>query len=397
MNNLVVTRELKLPDLLRLERYRRMPELGPSVLFFSGGSALRGLSRELTLYTKNSIHLLSPFDSGGSSAKLREAFNMPAVGDIRNRLMSLADYSITGNPEVYILANYRLPEDSDNQSLTAMLDAMIAGQHELMRAVPNPMRRLLCLQLNFFRTAMPEHFDLRGASIGNLIVTGGYLNYQRHLDPSLYLFSKILAVQGVVRAIVSKPYHLVVELANGETVVGQHLITGKEAAPIQSPIRKVSLSSSSDENCPVTANLSDKVARNIKGADLICYPPGSFYSSIIANLLPNGVGRAVAHNYCPKVYVPNLGHDPEQIGMTIDDTVGVLLSYLQGDCQKKVKHNQLLNYVLIDSKHGDYRSGIATKNLRKMGIEVVDTPLISERSAPLYDRTLLARALLSMT
>jgi CofD-related protein of GAK system len=397
MNKLVVTREVKLPDLLRLERYRRLPELGPSILFFSGGSALKRLSRELTVYTKNSIHLLSPFDSGGSSAKLRTAFDMPAVGDIRSRLLALADFSITGNPEVYLLANYRLPEEQTKTDLLSTLDAMISGKHKLVRAIPNPLRRLLCLQLSFFREAMPESFDLRGASIGNLILTGGYLNYQRHLDPILYLFSKLLAVQGMVRAIVSQPYHLVAELENGQTILGQHQFTGKECAPVNSVIKKISLSASASENCPVSVRLRDKIASTICGAELICYPPGSFYSSLIANLLPAGVGQAISQNACPKVFIPNLGTDPEQFGMSGDDVVDALLTYLQADCNSNVKASNLLNYVVIDSQRGDYVSGLPSESLKKHGIELVDTRLISDQSVPYYDNTLLAHTLLSLT
>ena len=88
---LKIIREVDIPDPYRLELYKRVPELGPRILFFTGGSALRKTSRELIKYTHNSIHLITPFDSGGSSAVIREAFAMPAVGDIRNRLMSLAD------------------------------------------------------------------------------------------------------------------------------------------------------------------------------------------------------------------------------------------------------------------------------------------------------------------
>ena len=50
-----------------------LPALGPRLVFFTGGTALKGLSRSLTRYTHNSVHLVTPFDSGGSSAALREA------------------------------------------------------------------------------------------------------------------------------------------------------------------------------------------------------------------------------------------------------------------------------------------------------------------------------------
>ena len=71
-----ITHTARLPDPVKLARYLKSPELGPCVVFFSGGTALTGISRELKRYSHNSIHLVTPFDSGGSSAKLRKAFAM---------------------------------------------------------------------------------------------------------------------------------------------------------------------------------------------------------------------------------------------------------------------------------------------------------------------------------
>ena len=112
MSDLTVRRAVEMPDPLRIGRYRRAPEFGPRVLFFSGGTALTEISRALKYYTHNSIHLVTPFDSGGSSAKLRQAFDMPSIGDLRSRLMALADEAVTGYPEIYRLFGYRLPKDA---------------------------------------------------------------------------------------------------------------------------------------------------------------------------------------------------------------------------------------------------------------------------------------------
>ena len=87
MNSIRISRTARLPDPLRISRYFKAPELGPDILFFSGGSALNGVSRVLKKHTYNSTHLITPFDSGGSSAKLRQAFDMPAIGDLRSRLI----------------------------------------------------------------------------------------------------------------------------------------------------------------------------------------------------------------------------------------------------------------------------------------------------------------------
>ncbi|MFW5488628.1 MAG: GAK system CofD-like protein [Desulfovibrio sp.] len=391
----IVSRRLTVPDKLRAARCFSHPHLGPYILFFTGGTALRPLSRKLIDYTQNSIHLVTPFDSGGSSAVLRNAFDMLAVGDIRNRIMALADRSVQGNHEVYELFNYRLPQNEDTQTLTERLASMIKGSDPLVHAIPHPMRKIIRSHLGFFREAMPADFDLRGASIGNLILAGGFFNYNRHIDPVIYLFTMLVKARGEVRATLNGNLHLAVELEDGTTIIGQHLVTGKEVTPLDQPIQRAFISSETERPVPVAAPIRSKIRKLIRKAELICYPLGSFYSSVVANLLPDGVGDAVAENLCPKVYVPNMGHDPEQYGMSVADSVRTLLHYLKHGCSDERSTTELLNYVLVDSENGDYPGGLDMDAIRILGINVVDAPLVTEESAPYADPTLLAEALVS--
>ncbi|MBI4667177.1 MAG: GAK system CofD-like protein [Nitrospinae bacterium] len=390
-----VTRKVSIPDPIRVARYARAPELGPRILFFSGGSALSGLSRELARYTHNSIHLVTPFDSGGSSAALRKAFHMPAVGDVRNRLMALADQSALGAPEVYKLFARRMPKDSDNNALFTTLERLIAGHDPMVAAINDPMRKIIRNHLGYFRSVMPDGFDLKGASVGNLILTGGYLNNGRHLDPVIFLFSRLVEARGVVRPTVNKSRHLAVELENGDVIVGQHLFTGKENGPILFPIRNMYTTRNLASEEPVDVGIRRKTEEMIGQAELICYPMGSFYSSVVANLLPSGVGRCVTMNECPKVYIPNSGHDPEQVGMTVGDCVETLVKYLARSGGGKI--DRLLNYVVVDTVNGSYPWPLELEHVREMGITVIDTPLISEQSGPYYDEKLLLPVLLSLT
>jgi CofD-related protein of GAK system len=392
-----ISRTAHLPDPVRISRYAKAPELGPRILFFSGGSALNKASRILKNYTHNSIHMVTPFDSGGSSAKLRKTFAMPSIGDLRSRLMALADERITGQPEVYRLFTYRFPLQGKPDRLLARLDNMIQSRDPLVHAISNPMRRLIRNQLGFFRDAMPADFDLRGASTGNLILAGGYINNHQHLDPIIFLFSKLVGVLGTVRAIVNDNLHLGAILEDGSEVLGQHRLTGKEVAPLASPVSQLFLSANQDRREPASSEIRKKNRKLIKQADLICYPPGSFYTSLIANLLPRGVSPAIAACDSPKIYVPNLGHDPEQIGMTLEGSVHTLLAYLRAGVPDECPDRELLNFVLIDSKRGQYPAGKSLQGLRKLGIQVIDTRLISRHSAPYYDAELLVAALLSLT
>lgn len=397
-----LTHTISLPDRLRLARYQRAPELGPRLFFFSGGSALGPLSRNLISYTHNSIHLITPFDSGGSSAKLRKAFDMLAVGDLRNRLMSLADQSVRGNPAITRLFAMRFPKSGESakpDALAERLEHMVHGRDELVKAIPDPMRKIIRNHLGYFAEHMPGDFDLRGASVGNMVLTGGFLNNNRHIDPVIFLFSKLAEVRGVVRPVVTNHLHLAAELEDGSIIVGQHLLTGREVAPIQSPIRKLFLCQNAVDAGhadDVEVSIRDKVRALINSAELICYPMGSFYSSLIANLLPSGVGSCVEETDCPKVYVPNTAHDSEQLGLSVADCVKTLLTYLRKSNGNDAPADRLLNLVLVDSAGGAYPGGLDLQAIRRLGVQVVDLPLVSEASQPYVDEERLTEALLSL-
>jgi CofD-related protein of GAK system len=397
MSDLLVSRAVHIPDPLRIGRYRRAPEFGPRILFFSGGTALNTISRTLKTYTHNSIHLVTPFDSGGSSAKLRHAFDMPSIGDLRSRLMALADEAVTGHPEIYRLFRYRLPKDASCAELAAQFDDIVSSNNPLINDISNPMRRLIRSQLEHFRDAMPADFDLRGASIGNLILAGGYMGNHQHLEPILFLFSKLVNVLGTVRAVVNTSLHLGAELDDGSEVIGQHLLTGKEGPPLKSPIKSLFLSSRSDQRVPAEAVLRKKTHKLIAEADLICYPPGSFYTSLMANLLPRGVGAAIAGNDCPKVYIPNQGEDPEQIGMNAQAAVDALLYCLRADKGCNVQSDKFLNFVLMDDRDKSPMADLPEKLLKDRGIQAIRTRLVTTESGPYYDPDLLVSTLLSLT
>lgn len=387
----------ELPNQVLLDNFHKTPELGPAVLFFSGGSALKEISRVLKQYSHNSIHLVTPFDSGGSSARLRQAFSMPSVGDLRSRIMSLADEDTDAYPQVHRLLTHRMPSDKPNEELLLELASLVAGNNPMLEQMPDTLRHLISTQLGYFQQAMPKDFDLSGACIGNLILAGGYLHHDRQLDQIAFLFTKLVDAKGIVRTTTSDNLHLMADLEDGSQIFGQHRLTGKEVTKITSPIRDIGLSLETNRLVPVHPEISKSNRKLIDSADLICFPPGSYYSSLIVNLLPKGVGRAISNNPAPKVFVPSMGHDPEQIGMTVDRAIETLLKYLKYDAGRACPNHRLLNYVLIDSRHGEYSPGVSQKLMDKLGIQLIDTTLITPASAPYYDPELLVKVLLSLT
>ncbi len=391
-----ITKQVKLPDPVKLARYEKSPELGPRLLFFSGGTALRELSAALIRYSHNSIHVVTPFDSGGSSAKLRTAFHMPAVGDIRNRLMALADQSLHGNPEIYALFGYRFSKRKGRTALLGELDQMVRGKHRLVAKIPGPLRKIVRHHLLVFREQMPEGFDLRGASLGNIVLTAGYLSNRRHIDPVIFIFSKLVQVRGMVRPVLNKDLHLVAQLESGEWVLGQHLLTGKEVAPIRAKVKRVFLSNDLNDPIEIQASIRNKMKALIAEADLICYPMGSFYSSLIANLLPKGVGEAIARNPCPKIFIPNSAKDPETLRLGLAEQIERLIGYLKKDAPHRISTRSVLDFVLLDTRGGRYPGRFSKRKLRTLGAEVIDCPLVTKQSAPYIDAQRLVPILLSL-
>lgn len=385
-----------MPDILRVSRYERTPEYGPKVLFFSGGTALNETSRVLKKFTHNSIHIITPFDSGGSSAVLRDTFNIPAIGDLRSRLLSLADDTVSGHPEILQLFTYRLSKSAKRKALLSQLVKMANGEDPLIMAIKKPMRKLICNHLSLFLENMPQKFNLKGASIGNLIITAGYLSNKHQLEPVISLFSRLVNTLGHVLPIVDESLHLAVTLKNGKSVYGQHLITGKETAPLTSPVKNLYLIKNFKNKKPATIEISPKKRRAISSAELICYPPGSFYSSIAANLLPSGVGQAIANNPCPKVYIPNLGNDPESIGMNTEQCIYKLIDILRRDAGNDCPINKLLNFIFIDSQSAIKLNNTCKIKLRKEGIDIIDTRLVTEQIQTRYDPRSLVMGLLSL-
>jgi CofD-related protein of GAK system len=387
----------QLIDEFRITDAQRNPELGPRILFFTGGTAMRGLSRQLKRYTHNSIHLITPFDSGGSSAKLRAAFNMLSVGDIRNRLVALADDTLVGAPQIYDLFSYRFSHDSESAPRYQALRNLADGSHNLAAAAPKSIQKIVGDYLQYFCDRMPEGFDLRGASIGNLLLAGGYLQNDRDLATVLAVVSEEIKVLGKVSPITEASLHLLAELEDGTKLIGQDRITGKEHPPITSAICNLSLVDSVSQPADTTVEVSDQARELIGSAELICFPMGSFWTSVVANLLPEGVGQAIVGAQCPKLYIPNVSDDPEQLGLKIHDCVRILHRKVCEDAGETVPLSKVLDRVLVDSKNADYAKRLDTNQLATLGVRVLDAPLVTKASRPLLDSTHLAQALVSMT
>lgn len=371
------------------------PALGPRLVFFTGGTALREVSRSLTRLTHNSVHLVTPFDSGGSTASLRRAFAMPAVGDIRNRLAALADRDII--PQAVLeLWERRLPEDGDPEELRLQLLRLGESVHPCWRELPDVFAASMRLYLNFFLQRMPPRFDARYASLGNLMLAGGYLEHHRDLGPVLAFFSRLLQARGVVTPIVEESLHLAALLDDGSRVVGQH-----QFGQLGQHIRRLFLTVHEPDRpfhdtTPCRPAITRTAATYLQSAGLICYPMGSFYTSVLANLLPAGVGRAVRSASCPKVFLPNSGQDREVCGLSILGQTRMILDALRADCPD-ARPEELLQWVVVDRRHGVYEGGCDTTALADLGLRVLDVDMVCPDMPERHEPDKVARLLCGLS
>ena len=240
---------------------------------------------------------------------------MPAVGDLRNRILALADVTTERGRSVHDLLAHRLPPTGSAPSLLRMLGKI------LRKLPPDAVDSAhACV------AAVGPRFDLGHASVGNLVLAGMYLVEERSLGRATERFSRLVGARGTVLPVSESDLHLAAELADGSVAVGQHRIT--QGRTDQPPIRRVFVIRSLEDPTPVRAPALPAALELVRSSDLVCIPVGSFFTSVVAALLPDGMGAAVASAPAPKVYVPNAGEDPEERGWSLHARVRLLATHL---------------------------------------------------------------------
>ncbi|MEE9392603.1 MAG: GAK system CofD-like protein [Planctomycetota bacterium] len=375
---------------------------GPKILFFGGGSAPKRLSTALTAYTHNSIHLLTPFDSGGSSGELRRVFGMPSVGDLRSRLSALAVENSEQQQAFHRLFVHRIAPILSQAESRGEFEAILDGLHFLTADLSPGHRTIATASLRELAGQMPQAFDLRCASIGNLLLASRYLSSQRNLDEALEFYADLLGVRGLVRPTVDVDLELSAQLEDGRVIDGQHRITGKEYPALTSRIVNLRLVNKGGKvrtpGPAIDSGIKTLIKTLIRTADLICFPMGSFFTSLVANLLPQGVGREIAQSPSPKVFVPSLGFDPEIVGYSLADSVALLLEYLRRDAGTDCSTSELLNAVILADNSLSYpaKKDLETERrlIHEQGISVVMAK-VAEGDGRRHDAEALARILVA--
>jgi uncharacterized cofD-like protein len=292
-----------------------------------GGNGLSTLLRGLKRYARAGDGVLditavvTVTDDGGSSGRLRREFDVLPPGDIRNCMVAL----------------------SGDESLLSRL----------------------------FQYRFPDGRGLKGHSFGNLFLTA-MTNLTGDFGHAVKFSSEVLAVLGRIYPCTAANVGLEATLADGRKVTGETRISRSK-----SRIDRIALRPRRPKPLPETI---EAIAR----ADLITLGPGSLYTSVIPNLLVDGVAGAIAASPALKVYFVNLMSQPGETNQfRASDHVAALLRHAGRAYSRSLLDVCVVNTRSIPGRALDrYRASAAKpvendfENLERMGLRVIATDLL---------------------
>ena len=321
---------------------RLSPGRGPRIAAIGGGTGLSTMLRGLKDYTDRLTAIVTVADDGGGSGVLRQELGMLPPGDIRNCMEALAN----AEPLMRELMHYRFTEGS-----------------------------------------------LAGQSFGNLFLAA--LNgISPTFDEAVARMSQVLAITGQVLPVTTADVQLEAELENGARVVGESKIFYCKKRE-DCRIRRVRLI---PEHPKALAGALEAIAQ----ADMIVFGPGSLYTSIIPNLLVDGIVEAVHGARGLKIYVANvMTQEGETEGYTLSDHIRALFQHAGG---KALFELCLVNSAPIApellapyAREGAEPVRVDRAACRELGVEIVDRPVAGTQAGLVrHDPALLARALLDI-
>lgn len=230
---------------------------------------LKGLSEQADPKGRNAgldiTAIVAMSDDGGSSGRLRRSRGLLPAGDVRNCLVALADRS----SELSKIFQHRFG----------------AGK------------------------------GLAGHAVGNLLIAA-MTELKGDFMEAVRLSAQLLHARGRVLPSTLVQVQLIAEMGNQTRIVGE-----RNLARANGRVRRVELK-------PRLPPPSEGTLEAIEDADLISIGPGSLYSSILPNLLVDGVAEAVRASRGLKVLIANLMTQPgETDGMSCADHVRALIDH----------------------------------------------------------------------
>jgi uncharacterized cofD-like protein len=223
--------------------------------------------------------------------------------------------------------------------------------------------------------------SLNGHSFGNLFIMA-MADVTGDFEHALRESGKVLAVKGTIVPSTLQDVTLVASI-NGGTVEGESKIP-KQNAPISQVFLK-----------PDGAQVNPEAAQAILSAELVIIGPGSLYTSILPNLLVEGMVEAIKASPALKIYICNLAAQRgETDGYDVDDYLRVIREHVGSN---------LFDFVLVNTNYSHqptggqsqviYRTEDTTKHpeVRFIGADVVNVRVPSHHDPDKLARTIMRR------
>lgn len=239
--------------------------MNQKVVVLGGGTGMSCLIRGLKKFPLDITTVVSVCDDGRSTGRLRNEFNIPAVGDIRQILVSLSETE----PLVEKLLNYRFNTTS----------------------------------------------DLNGHTVGNLLLTASS-NITGNMSDGIETLGHVLNLKGRVLPLTEDNVTLMAKMQDGSIIEGEHSITEYNGKIEQVYYKEEPI-------------INEAVLNAIKEADLIILSMGSLYTSIIPNLICKDIINEIDKSKAKIVYTCNIMTQPgETDDYKVSDHIKTLNKYL---------------------------------------------------------------------
>ena len=303
-----------------------------------GGTGLSVLLRGLKEYSSNITAIVSVGDDGGSSGRIREEFGMVPVGDVRNCIVALSD------------------------------------REELME------------QIFDYRFKQGEGLD--GHSLGNLLLVA-----MTHLTGSFHDavsdINEVLQIRGKVLPVTDVPITLKAILDDDSEIVGESCVSHADR-----PIMRLTIE-------PENVQPLSEALEAIREADAIILGPGSLFTSIIPNLLVDGIVEAILQSRAMKFYVCNvMTQAGETDNYSAEDHLRVLLEhgrkgiadYIVVNSRSTISEDVLARYADEGAAPVYYNKA----ELEALKVKVIEANLLNEQQVLRHDSARLAACIMDV-